>query len=173
MQHGAAGIRKASSREYPTETMSLSELNALLDQVADTPELVREALRGQPIVREADPLASGAVDEHHVGRVVELVGLRGDAERSPDRRELRPRAEQELHAAGHVLLVYEALRAGGRVVGRVDRDAEHGHVVTQVVERAADALDGRRARIAAVRVDEREHHRAAAQARRRDPLAVL
>jgi hypothetical protein len=53
MQHGAAGIRKASSREYPTETMSLSELKALLDHVADTRELVLRSAVRDPIWNEA------------------------------------------------------------------------------------------------------------------------
>ena len=113
-------------------------------------------LYGKPIRWRPAPSTSTTWDV-----VVELGGLRRDPERAPDRRELRAAAEQELHAAGHVLLVDEELGARRRVVARVDRDAEHRDVVAEVVERAADGLDGRRAGVVAVRVDERVDDRAA------------
>ena len=63
----------------------------------------REVVRAAPsgvscVVREADPLAPRAVDQHHVGGVVELAA---SAARSPNARQTgassRAAAEQELH----------------------------------------------------------------------------
>ena len=57
------------------------------------------------------------------------------------------------------------LAARARVVGGIDADGDHRHVVAELVERAADLVDGQRAGVLAGRVEERHDDRRAAQAR--------
>ena len=84
------------------------------------------------------------------------------------------RAEQEAHPARHLLLEQERLGTLGIVVGGVDGDADDAHVgAPEVVERAADRLHLRRARVAAGRVDEREHDGLPAQRGGGDRVPVL
>ena len=136
-------------------------------------QVVREALFREVVEREADALHAARVGEHGVRGVLEPVALRLDGERLPDRLELGAAAEQEVHPARHVLLEQERLRALRIVVGGVDGDADDADVAPEVVERAADRLHLRRARVPAGRVDERVDDGFAAQRLARDGLAVL
>ena len=118
-------------------------------------EVVCERLGRELVVREPDPLAALGVDQHDAGGVLQIVGLRLDPVALPDGPQLGARPEQEARAPGHAALIEEAPRAGLGVVGRVDGDGEQRHVGAAVVERAADLVDERRARVLAGRVHER------------------
>ena len=135
-------------------------------------ELARGRARAPPaselVEREADPLAALRVDEHGVSGVVEALGLRLRS-RTPS---TPARAARACRAGSRIRPVIACLsrndlRELGRVVGRVDRDAEHRHVVPEVVERAADRLHLRRAGVLAGRVDERHDDRPPAERRQR------
>ena len=85
---------------------------------------MRQALGGQLLHGEPDALPAVAVDEQHVGAVVERLPLRADPVGLPDRLQLRAVAEQEPHpAVAQAALEEELARALGRVVDRVDRDS--------------------------------------------------
>ena len=103
------------------------------------------------------------VDEHDRGGVVELAALRLHAVALPDRRELAPRRRAG-SARGPVIrrsLRKRRARAGVSFAGSTET-ASSGTSSARVVERAADLVDQRRARVLAGRVDERHRDRPAA-----------
>ena len=90
--HGRGWPNSAQPRPRPAILPALLQPppTTHLAQLAQPAQVVLEVLGRQPRVREADPLQPLAVDQHHVGGVVELAALRRDPVAAPHRRELVP-----------------------------------------------------------------------------------
>src|SRR4051794_38812609 len=71
------------------------------------PQVVRESLGRQLVGGKADALAARAVQEDHVGGVLEVALLRADAELGPDLLQRRAGAQEEAHPAREVVAAEE------------------------------------------------------------------
>src|SRR4051812_42219556 len=122
------------------------------------PRVVSDPLGGDLVGHEAHALDAARVEQDGRRRVLVLGRLRLDAELAPDGLQPRARAEQEARAAGQRVAQQEGAGARGRVARGIDADRDVGDALAEAVERPADLVGDQRARVAAVRVEERDDH---------------